>query len=247
MKVWAYALLGLVILIGNVAAKACDTPGAVGTSRTLAVSSKAVAGVGHGYPALGLARGEIILTFDDGPMPYTTPRILDILAHECIEATFFMVGKRAEARPEIAASVRAAGHSIGSHSYTHADLSKLPDEAAVEDIQRGYEAVEKAAFGSVIADRPRLVRFPDYRSTPGLVAFVHSRNGVVVNGNISAQDWRGQPANVSLDRVKKLFDRGNDRGILVLHDSQKNTVDLLPMLIAELKARHMRIVHLVAE
>lgn len=246
MKSLACALLAIVVLTGHAAAKACDHPGALGTSRTLKVQSSTTAGLGHGYPPLGLAHGEIIMTFDDGPLPTTTPRILDILARECIEATFFMIGKRAEAHPDIAARMRAAGHTIGSHSYTHRDLSKLSAEDATEDIRRGYEAAEKAAFGAV-KDRPRLFRFPNFRSTPDLIAFVRTHHGVVVNANISAQDWRGQAAEVTMERLRKLFDRGNDRGILVFHDSQMNTVNLLPMVIAEMKARHMRIVHLVAE
>ena len=90
----------------------------------------------------------VYLTFDDGPRPETTPAILDALAKECVQATFFMIGKRADAHPELAARVREAGHSIGSHSYTHRDLNKLEPEDAVQDIQHGYEAVEKAAFGS---------------------------------------------------------------------------------------------------
>jgi peptidoglycan/xylan/chitin deacetylase (PgdA/CDA1 family) len=230
-------------LIGT-QARACE-PGAIGTSRVFKVATKDRVGIGHGYPALGLAHGEIILTFDDGPMPDTTPAILDILAKDCVKATFFMIGKRAEAHPEIAAKVREAGHTIGSHSYTHRELNKLPAQEADDDIQHGYEAVEKAAFGDN-ADRPRLVRFPGFKSTPELVAFVHDHHGTVVNTNLSPADWRGQPAAVTFDRLKALFDH-MDRGIVILHDSQKETVKLLPMVIAEMKARKMRVVQLVAE
>lgn len=225
-------------------AQACE-PGALGTSRVLKIATKDTVGIGHGYPALGLAHGEIILTFDDGPMPDTTPAILDTLAKDCIHATFFMIGKRADAHPEIAAKVRAAGHTIGSHSYTHRELNKLPGQEADDDIQHGYEAVEKAAFGDN-ADRPRLVRFPGFKATPELVAFVHAHHGTVVNTNLSPADWRGQPAAVTFERLRKLFDH-MDRGIVILHDSQKETVKLLPMVIAEMKTRKMRVVQLVPE
>jgi hypothetical protein len=115
----------------------------------------------------------------------------------------------------------------------------------VQDIQRGFDAVDKAAFGS-IADGPRLFRFPGFKSTPELVAYVHSRHGLVVDRNFGANDWRGDPAQVEFDRLKQRLDK-MDRGILILHDVQPETVKLLPMVIAELKARHMKIVHLVLE
>lgn len=244
MRIVAIALAATVLFAGTAHARDCG-PEALGTSRTLTLSTADTIGIGHGYPALGLAHGEIILTFDDGPLPETTPAIIDILAKECVQATFFMIGRRAEAHADLARQVRDAGHSIGSHSYTHRELNKLPFDDGKQDIQHGYEAVEKAAFGSV-ADRPRLIRFPGFKSTPELVSFVHSHHGTVVDVNISPADWRGQPATVTFERLKQLLDR-QDRGILILHDSQRETVKLLPMLIAEMKVRNMRVVHLVAE
>lgn len=244
MRSSTIALLVFASIAATVPAHACDS-GALGTSRVLKVVTKETTGVGHGYPALGLAHGEIILTFDDGPMPGTTPAILDILAKECIRATFFMIGKRAEAQPDLVRLVRDRGHAIGSHSFTHRELNRLPADEANEDVKRGYEAVEKAAFGKV-ADRPRLVRFPGFKSTPALVSFVHEHHGTVVNTNISPADWRGQPASVTFERLRTLFGR-QDRGIVILHDSQPETAKLLPMLIAEMKSRQMKVVHLIAD
>ncbi len=244
MKTFIIALVTLGTLSCTAQARDCNA-GALGTSRTLKVQTSERTGIGHGYPALGLAHREIILTFDDGPNPKTTPAILDALAKECVQATFFMIGKRAEANPKLAARVREAGHSIGSHSYTHRELNYLASEDAVQDIQRGFEAVDKAAFGSM-GDRPRLFRFPGFKSTPNLVAFVHSHHGLVVDRNIGVSDWRGDPAQVTFDRLKQRLDK-MDRGILILHDIQPETVKLLPMVLAELKARNMRIVHLTAE
>jgi peptidoglycan/xylan/chitin deacetylase (PgdA/CDA1 family) len=220
-------------------------PDVLGTSRTLTIKTGDRTGIGHGYPALGLAHGEIILTFDDGPSPKTTPAILDTLAKDCVQATFFMIGKHAAAHPELAKQVREAGHSIGSHSYTHRELNHLALEDATADIERGFEAVDKAAFGST-ADRPHLFRFPGFKSTPELVDFVHSHHGLVVDRNFGANDWRGDPAPVEFERFKAHLVH-MDRGIVILHDVQPETVKLLPMVIAELKARHMRIVHLEAK
>src|SRR5262245_38365758 len=202
----------VILLSSNANAVECAQAGALGTARQLKIKTDVTAGIGHGFPALGLAQGEVILTFDDGPVPDTTPRILEILARECIQATFFMIGKRAEAHPDIVTRVRAAGHSIGSHSYTHRNLAKLPYEEAAADIQQGYEAVEKAEFGTN-AERPRLFRFPDYKSTPELAALVRSRHGTITDVNMSPADWRGQPADLTMQRVKTLFDR-QGKGLL---------------------------------
>jgi peptidoglycan/xylan/chitin deacetylase (PgdA/CDA1 family) len=244
MKTFIIALLTVSTLSCAAQARDCDAD-ALGTSRTLKVQTAERTGIGHGYPALGLAHREIILTFDDGPNPKTTPAILDALAKECVQATFFMIGKRAEANPELAKRIHDAGHSIGSHSFTHRELNYLAPEDATQDIERGFEAVEKAAFGST-ADRPRLFRFPGFKSTPELVAFVKAHHGLVVDRNIGAADYRGDPAQVTFARLKERLDK-MDRGILILHDVQPETVKLMPMLIAELKARQMRIVHLTAE
>ncbi len=125
-------------------------------------------------------------------------------------------------------------------------ISRTNVHKMIPDIQPGYEAVEKAGFGSN-ADRPRLFRFPDYKSTPGLTTFIRSRHATITGVNMSAADWLGLPATITMQRVKMLFDRQKGRGILGLHDNQENTVDLLPMIIAELKARNMHIVHLTVD
>lgn len=244
MKTFIIALAALGLLSCAAQARDCG-PDALGTSRTLKIKIGDRQGIGHGYPALGLAKGEIILTFDDGPSPKTTPQILDTLAKDCIQATFFMIGKHAEANPELAKREREAGHSIGSHSYSHRELNRLAPEDATQDIERGIQAVDKAVFGS-IAERPHLFRFPGFKSTPELVAFVNSHRGLVVDRNFGANDWRGDPAQVEFERFKDRLVH-MDRGIVILHDVQPETVKLLPMVIAELKARRMRIVHLVVE
>src|SRR5262245_49092128 len=118
MRTHRYTMIATFVLCGLAAvillsyradAAECAHVGALGTARQLKIKTDVTAGIGHGFPALGLAPGEVILTFDDGPVPDTTPRILEILARECIQATFFMIGKRAEAHPDIVTRVRAAG------------------------------------------------------------------------------------------------------------------------------------------
>ncbi len=247
MKVGAIAVYTAVIVsMATITAHACDNSGALGTSRVLKVDTGATAGFGKPFKALPLSSREIVLTFDDGPAPGSTPQILDILARECIRATFFMIGKRAEAEPKLVARAKEGGHTIGSHSYSHRNLDTLPPDQAVADIQRGYEAVEKAAYGPGGEERARLFRFPSYKSTPELVSFVRAHKGTVASWDISSEDWRGEAPEVTMQRVRRLLAR-RDRGVLSLHDNQKNTVEVLPMIIDEIRARGMRIVHLVAE
>jgi peptidoglycan-N-acetylglucosamine deacetylase len=225
----------------SVTAQACD---ALGTSRVLKLDTNTTAGFGQSFPALGLVQGEVVLTFDDGPAPDTTAPILDILARDCIRATFFMIGKRAEAEPELVRHVRAGGHTIGSHSYSHRRLDTLPLEQAAGDIERGIAAVETAVSVPTREKwRGHLFRFPEYKSTPELIAFVRSRGAAVASWSLSSEDWRGQPPEVTMERVRRLLER-RGRGVLSFHDNQKNTVALLPMVIAELRARRMKIVHL---
>lgn len=246
MRVIVIAVAGVLVLSAH-GARACDTGDVLGTSRVLKVDTIATAGFGKPFEALPLARGEIVLTFDDGPSPGSTPQILDILARECIRAIFFMIGKRAEEQPQLVARARADGHTIGSHSYSHRNLDSLPLDQATADIQRGYQAVEKAAYGAEgVKDRARLFRFPSYKSTPELVSFVRAHGGTIASWDIGTQDWRGDPSSMTTDRVRRLLDR-RDRGVLSLHDSQKNTAEALPAILAEIRTRGMRIVHVVPE
>jgi peptidoglycan/xylan/chitin deacetylase (PgdA/CDA1 family) len=248
MRVSATVILSATIgLVFGAGAHACNAPGALGTSRVLKVDTSTTVGFGKPFGFLPLSRGEIVLAFDDGPAAGSTPQILDILARECVRATFFMIGKRAEAEPQLVVRVRDDGHTIGSHSYSHRNLDALPTYQAVADIQRGYEAIEQAAFGDNRGeDRPRLFRFPSYKSTPELVSFVRAHRGTVASWDISSQDWRGDAPDVTMDRVQRLLDR-RDRGVLSLHDNQKNTAAILPMILAEIRRRGMRVVHLVPE
>jgi peptidoglycan/xylan/chitin deacetylase (PgdA/CDA1 family) len=232
------------------AAADCGNRNAIGTARTLELDTKAYVAVSPPSNSaivkgvLPLDRGEVVLTFDDGPTSWSTPKNLDILAEECVHATYFMIGKRAEAAADVVRRIGAAGHTLASHSWSHLNLAKLPYEQAVVEIEHGYEAVERAGYGSTRgADWPRLFRFPEYAATPPLYDFIRQHRITSVGADISPADWRGDPPDVTLGRLRRLLDQ-RDRGIIVLHDNQPNTTALLPALFAELKSRHMKIVHL---
>src|SRR6202163_1945431 len=128
----------LVASMGSVAAAHaadCPRPGTLGTSRVLAVDAATTPRVGlKSFPqTLPLGDHEVVLTFDDGPWPATTPKVLAALAHECVHATFFLIGKPASEHPALARRIAAEGHTIGHHTWTHHNLKYMkPGDAEAE-------------------------------------------------------------------------------------------------------------------
>src|SRR5215470_11183208 len=136
------------VLAGITAADAADCPreDALGTARVLSVDAKAYPRVGlKSFPqTLPLADHEVVLTFDDGPRPPNTQKVLAALAQECVRATFFLVGRSSAESPELVRRIAAEGHTIGHHSFSHPMTSHLSFERAKEDIDRGIAADEMA-------------------------------------------------------------------------------------------------------
>ncbi len=218
----------------------------IGTSRVIELDPDVTSAVGSfQFARLPLRRGEFVLTFDDGPVGPSTRRILHLLEQECVRATFFMLGGRAERDPLVVRRARYAGHTIASHTYSHPDLTVLPREEAEAEIVAGYRAVEAAAYGMALSqDTPRLFRFPNFRSNEALEQFAASLSMAVVSADISPKDWRGDPPRETLARLLKILET-NTSGIIVLHDSQMNTARMLPMLFEEMKARGLQVVHII--
>jgi peptidoglycan/xylan/chitin deacetylase (PgdA/CDA1 family) len=224
------------------AAAAC--PGAL-SERVLDLSDAGVTSFGtmQKLPALPLNAGEYVLTFDDGPRRETTPKILEELHDACLHATFFMIGQRAERASPIAKQVLLGGHSIGSHSYTHRNLTTLPFDEAMDDIKRGVAAVERAVYGNRMTPI-RLFRFPDNAGTPALISAAQQLGLIIASYDISPEDWRNSPPEETMHRLRQRLNTV-DRGVIVLHDVQDNTVPLVPMVLDELKKRGASIVHVV--
>ena len=135
IRQWAVVGLGFFGCIGAQAASAADCPGhpdALGTSRTLVVDPSAHPRIGSmQYPeTLPLEDHEVVLTFDDGPLPRNSNQVLDILASQCVKATFFTIGRMAQAYPEGVRKLRDAGHTIGTHSQDHPlTMDRMPSSA----------------------------------------------------------------------------------------------------------------------
>jgi peptidoglycan/xylan/chitin deacetylase (PgdA/CDA1 family) len=228
-----------------VAAAACANPNALGTSRVLEVNADEFARIGtmqYGQ-TLPLADHEVVLTFDDGPLPPYTDRVLAALAAECVKATYFMVGGMAHAYPDAVRRVYNEGHTIGTHSqhhpYTFASMS--PDRAARE-INEGFASVG-AALGDPKAVAP-FFRFPGLMRVASVEKYLAARSIMTWSADLDADDWLKIGATEVLHRaVSRLEAKG--RGMLLLHDIQPATALMLPTLLKELKRRGYRVVQVV--
>ena len=186
-----------------------------------------------------LPAGQIALTFDDGPHPTRTARVLAILAAAGVKATFFEIGRNAAAHPEISRQVVAAGHQVGSHTFSHADLPKLAEPHAETEIETG-EAAVTLALGRAPGHLP-FFRFPYGAKTPTELAFVNRRGNTTFFWNMDSEDWRTRDPHKLFLHVLEQIDR-EGRGIILFHDIHEQTVIVLPHVLAELAARHIETV-----
>ena len=223
-------------------------PDALGVSRILAVGTLGGGAVGlKTYPrTLPLQPGEVVLTFDDGPMPGRTEKVLDALAAECVKATFFMIGRNAAAAPALAARVAREGHTIGYHSMTHPNMRGLSFDAARANIEEGFRAVDKAVWGVSREEAPHspFFRFPGFADTPQLDGWLASKDVVIFGADLWASDWEPESSDAELKLIFERLARSKG-GIVLLHDIQPRTVAMLPTFLKELKKRGYRIVHFV--
>jgi peptidoglycan-N-acetylglucosamine deacetylase len=238
-------LVGIGIAAPARAAEPCG-PDALGTSRVLSLGTDGLAAGLKTYPrALPLADHELVLTFDDGPNPGTTARILAALRRECVHATFFLIGRNAAAHAALVRQEVADGHTIAHHSLTHpaATLRHLGEAAAERDILDGIAADEAAAGATRAESSPRLFRFPGFADSPALLAFLREHRIGVLGADVWASDWEAMtPAEEEALLLARIEKAG--RGIVLMHDIKAQTAAMLPGLLSELKRRHYRIVAL---
>ena len=219
-------------------------PNALGLARTVEVDTMGGPGLGfeqyktHDF----LLLKEVVLTFDDGPWPTNTRAVLDALAHHCVKATFFTIGKHALWHPEILKQVAAAGHTIGAHTWSHPNLAKLKGDKAVEEIEKGFSAV-KLALGAPPAP---FFRFPYLQDPKDQLAYLASRNIAIISHDVDSFDFRmRKPEDVVTSVMTKLDRKG--KGIILMHDFQQATARALANLLNELKAKGYKVVHMKAK
>ncbi len=244
------ATLSLLLLLPLTAAAAAPCPGnpaTLGTERVLEVSAATTPRVGRKhFPAtLALGPKELVLTFDDGPLPETTPAVLEALRRECVRASFFLLGQHAQKHPELARRILAEGHTVAHHTYSHKVLNRLPIAAAEAEIDRGIEEDEYAVYGQRRRDPVTpFFRFPGFASSPALLERLARRGIVVFGADLWASDWDPMTPEQQLNLVMARVEQSG-RGILLFHDTRAQTVQMLPSFLRELKRRGYRIVHVV--
>ena len=242
------ALLALVVCTTAAHAADCPRKDGLGTSRVLTVDPKTYPRVGlKSFPqTLPLGDKEVVLTFDDGPFPPTTSKVLAALAAECVQATFFLIGKSAEANPVMVRKIVAEGHSIGNHTWSHKILDRISQSEALQDIDRGFAADEMALHGKVsgVPSTP-FFRFPGFASTPALLANLQSRGIAVFGADLWASDWNPMTPEQQLKLLTERLDNAGG-GIILLHDTKAQTAKMLPAFLQYLKRNDYKVVHIVA-
>jgi peptidoglycan/xylan/chitin deacetylase (PgdA/CDA1 family) len=221
------------------AESACPNPNALGVARTVEIDTTDAPGFGfEHYKVYDFLRlKEVVLTFDDGPQEKTTHAVLEALAAQCTKATFFSVGKMAAGLPQIIRDVAKAGHTVGTHTWSHADLSKLKSEGDWKaEIEKGVSAVSLAIGGPVAP----FFRYPTLKDTKETLAHLAKRNVAIFSTDIDSFDFAGRSLVPSV--MKKLETRG--KGIILMHDINPRTARDLPLLLAELKTNGYKVVHM---
>ena len=156
---------------------------------------------------------------------------------------FFSIGKHATWHPEILKEVAAKGHTIGTHTWSHANLEKLTPEKAKEEIEMGISAVRRAVGDGVAP----FVRFPNLKHPTEMVKYSGERNLGIWSTDVDSFDFKFTKTSDKLvpSILKRMEKRG--KGILLMHDFQKSTAGSIPELLTQLKAAGYKIVHVKAK
>ncbi|MCA6107347.1 polysaccharide deacetylase family protein [Bradyrhizobium cenepequi] len=224
----------------------CNNPNALGVGRTVEIDTTGGPGFGfEHFKQLDFLRDhEVVLTFDDGPWPTNTPAVLKALADECTTGIFFPIGKHATYHPEILKQVYNAGHTVGAHTWSHANLNnkKLTEDQRKDEIEKGFSAV-KWALG--VSPAP-FFRFPALQHPPEMVTYLGTRNIAMFSCDLDSFDFRASKPQAVIDTVMKKVDKLG-KGIILMHDFQKHTAEALPELLSRLKAGGYKVVAMRAK
>jgi peptidoglycan/xylan/chitin deacetylase (PgdA/CDA1 family) len=227
---------------------ACANPDALGVSRVVEIDT--TGGPGFGFENFKqydfLEPKEVVLTFDDGPWPGSTPAVLKALDDECTKGLFFAIGKHATYHPEILRQVYAAGHTVGTHTWSHANLNgkKMTEQMGKDEIEMGISAVKWALGGP---DPAPFFRFPELQHNQAAMAYLGQRNVAMFSCDLDSFDFRkaSTPDTVVTSVMTKLDKLG--KGIILMHDFQKHTAEALPTLLRRLKEGGYKVVQVKAK
>jgi peptidoglycan/xylan/chitin deacetylase (PgdA/CDA1 family) len=249
----ALATIVAILLAGSTAAWAdnapaktkCTNPNALGVERVVQIDTTGGPGFGfEHFKAYDFLRDkEVVLTFDDGPWPGNTEKVLKALADQCTKAMFFPIGKHAGYHPEILKEVKAQGHTVGSHTWSHKNLATLTPDEATAEIEKGIAAVS-IALGNKPVDP--FFRFPALKHPPDMLKYVGKRNLGVFSCDFDSFDFKARRASQVVHTVmRKLKKHG--KGIILMHDFQHATAEALPEILKELKEGGYKVVQIVGK
>jgi peptidoglycan-N-acetylglucosamine deacetylase len=241
-------LLSLSVVGVPAAAVAADCPGhpdALGTSRVLVVDPTEHPRIGtmQYHETLPLQDHEVVLTFDDGPLPPYSTRVLETLASQCVKATYFLIGRMAHAYPDMVRKLHDAGHTIGTHTMSHPyTFNRMPVAKAHQEMDGGIEEAA-AALGNPSEVAP-FFRIPGLIRANVVEQYMAEKGIMIWSADFVADDWKHLSASEVMKRALTRLDE-HGKGVLLLHDIQPATALMLPRLLAELKRRGYKVVHVV--
>jgi peptidoglycan/xylan/chitin deacetylase (PgdA/CDA1 family) len=231
-------------------------PNALGVARVVEVDTTGGPGFGseHFKGMDFLKPGEVVLTFDDGPWPNNTPKVLAALARHCTKAIFFPIGLHATYNPDILKQVAAAGHTVGSHTWCHQNLNKTKGSCLLngkrqtveytwkDEIEKGVSAVSWALGGPIAP----FFRFPALQQPPEAITYLGTRNVGIFSADFDSFDFKmHKPEQVRQSVMTKLQKHG--KGIILMHDFQHATADAIGQILDDLKAGGYRVVQMRAK
>jgi len=251
----AAAAVAVAWATGFASAADCPSKTALGTARTMTVGVNDTPRVGlKSFPTtLPLADKEVVLTFDDGPFPPTTRRVLAALSDQCVRATFFLIGQNAAHNPDLVRKIVADGHTIGHHTWSHRILGRVDQTVAEQEIDRGIAAVEditarpqtqRTVGWSGPAEPTRFFRFPGFVSTPKLLDELNGRNMVIFGADLWASDWNKMTPDQELGQIIGRL-KAARKGIILFHDIKAQTASMLPSFLRFLKDNGYHVVQVV--
>jgi peptidoglycan/xylan/chitin deacetylase (PgdA/CDA1 family) len=170
--------------------------------------------------------------------------VLKALADECTTGIFFAVGKHASYHPEILRQVAAAGHTVGTHTWSHVNLNKkgMTEQQAKDEIEKGFSAV-RMALGAAPAP---FFRFPQLQHPPAMVTYLGTRDIAMFSCDLDSFDFKASKPQKVIDTVMSKVDKLG-KGIILMHDFQKHTAEALPELLRRLKAGGYKVVQMKAK
>lgn len=181
--------------------------------------------------------GAVALTFDDGPDPVQTPKVLDVLRRHGVKASFFLIGERVDANPEIVARIVAEGHWVGNHSYSHKPIFPLMRRKRMgEDVEKCRRAIERASGICTDVFRP-----PFGVTNPTVAGVVRDGGYKVAGWSVRSLDTMGRSRDRVADRVGRRLKPG---AVILLHDDRQGSETLLEAILGEIEGRGLRAVRL---